>query len=125
MPENPAIAPINEMRFSARRPSISAKYVDVNDPRISATPIKIDDVYGSMDVPAFWNVVTAYVTIANTAVQDEQAVNARPIPNPFNAARLPAQKRKLKIWFTHCNKVQIQTYKCLQKQIFPWSFVPS
>lgn len=79
---------MNDIKFKIRLPSLSAKYVVSSEPKISVTANKIDDRYGSTDVPILSKIVTAYVIITKLAENCESTDIAKPIPRPFNAVRL-------------------------------------
>lgn len=96
MTNSPAAVSINDKQFNNFRPNLSAKYELVREPKINVVANMIDGVYGFVNVPNFWNVVTAYTIIAVIAVTCESDVNTVLIISPFNAARLSRIKWKRK-----------------------------
>lgn len=56
--EHPAI----EIISSAFRPNVSTSEVELNVPATCSATNMIDDMYGSIRVLAFWNIMTLYAT---------------------------------------------------------------
>lgn len=78
--------------FNFFRPRMSAKQVDVNEPRIRAIANIIEALYGSREVPTFAKVVTANVVNGAFAVSTPNVVSAILIPKPLSASPLPKKE---------------------------------
>ena len=63
--------------------------MEINEPKISATADIIEETYGSIVVPAFWNINNAYEMMIKLGENCTIVHKAKPIPSPFNADRLP------------------------------------
>lgn len=85
--KSPNAVPSNEMINNPLRPNESESRVVHKLPTSCSTAIVIDEMYGSIEAPAFPKIQTAYVT--NTKLPDKCTKLLKTIPfnSPFSASR--------------------------------------